>query len=134
MNLGSHVVTNPLQLRKIPCGSTAKNEDNNRYKRAMVTTFLAGTKLLVLNILPRKQIFNQNHFLTMITPELSNENPDAKGRVHKNQLIVHTYKSICCHERKIREYFARKTAMRAQFIHQVCHPLAFDSSALQRNE
>jgi hypothetical protein len=63
-------------------------------KRAMITTFLTGTKLLVLNVLPRKPKLNQDHFLTMIAPELSDENPDAKGKVHKNQLAVHTDKSF----------------------------------------
>jgi hypothetical protein len=81
-------------------------------KKAMVTIFLTGTKLMVLDILRRKQKFNQDHFLAVIAPEISNENTSAKGRVHTNQLVVHTDKSICCHERKIREHFARKTTMR----------------------
>jgi hypothetical protein len=89
-------------------------------KRAMVTTFLTETKFLVLNVLPPMQKFNQGHLLTMIAPELSNENPDAKGRLHKNQLVAHMDKSICCHERKIREYFAWKTTMRVPY--PVCSP------------
>jgi hypothetical protein len=56
-------------------------------KRAIFAIFFIGTKLLVLDVLPHKQKFNQNHFLAMIAPELSKQNPNAKGRIGKNQLM-----------------------------------------------
>jgi hypothetical protein len=37
----------------------------------MITIFFTETKLLVLNVLFRKQKFEQNYFLVMIAPELS---------------------------------------------------------------
>jgi hypothetical protein len=39
-------------------------------KRALVTILFTGMKLLLLGVLPRKQKFNQDHFLAMIAPEI----------------------------------------------------------------
>jgi hypothetical protein len=70
-----------------------------------VTMFFTGTKLLVLDVLPREQKFNQNYFLTAIAPELSKENSNAKRRVHKERLVVHMDNYMCYNGRKIQEYF-----------------------------
>jgi hypothetical protein len=73
-----------------------------------VTIFVTGTKLLVLDVFPLKQKFNQDHFLTAIVPELSKENSNAKQRVDKKQLVVHMDNSMCHNGCKIQEYFTRK--------------------------
>jgi hypothetical protein len=78
----------------------------------MVIILFIGTKLLVLDCLPRQQKFNQDHFRAMISLELSKENPKAKRRVGKNPLIVYVDNSMGDNVRKIREYFARQTMMR----------------------
>jgi histone-lysine N-methyltransferase SETMAR len=81
-------------------------------KRAMVTIFFTGAKLLVLDMLPRDQKFNQDHFLAAIAPHLSSENSNARRRVDKKELLVHMDNSMCHNGRKIREYFARKNMTR----------------------
>jgi hypothetical protein len=64
-------------------------------KRAMVIIFFTGTKLLVLDVLPREEKSNQNHFLADIAPELSKKSSNAKRRIDKTQSIVHTDNSMC---------------------------------------
>jgi hypothetical protein len=70
-------------LCKITRGSPAKSKDNNCNKKALVTIFFTGTKLLVLGILPREGKFNQDRFLALIVPELLKENSNSKRRVGK---------------------------------------------------
>jgi hypothetical protein len=59
----------------------------------MVTLFFHGTKLLVLDLPPREQTFNQDHFLAMIGPELSKENtrvgrvPVAPAALQRDRLV-----------------------------------------------
>jgi hypothetical protein len=72
----------------------------------MVTIFFTETRLLVLDILPREEKFNQNTFLAAIAPELCKENSNAKRRVEKNQPVVHMDNSMRHNWRKIQEYFA----------------------------
>jgi hypothetical protein len=57
--------------------------------------FVTETKPLVLDVLPREQKFNQNHFLAIVAPESSKKNTNAKRRVGKNQLIGHRDNSMC---------------------------------------
>jgi hypothetical protein len=77
-------------------------------------------KLRVLDVLPRSEKFNQDHFLAMTAPELSHESTSTKHRFGKNQLVAHMNKSMGHNGRKIREYFAQKTMM--SVFHQVCSP------------
>jgi hypothetical protein len=94
--------------RKITRGSPTKEKGNNCNKRALVTIFFTGTKLLVLAVLPREEKFNQNHFLATITPELLKENSNFKRKVRKKELIMHMNNFVYHHGRKIREYFPRR--------------------------
>jgi histone-lysine N-methyltransferase SETMAR len=81
-------------------------------KKAMVTIFFTATKLLVLDVLPRGNKFNQDYFLTIIAPELSRENTNSKRRVGNKPLLVHMDNSMCHNARKIEEYFTRKSVTR----------------------
>jgi hypothetical protein len=71
------------------------------YRYQSTQLFFTGTKLLVLDVLPREEKFNQNHFLAVIAAELSKENSDAKRRIDKKQLVVHMDKSMRHNRRKI---------------------------------
>jgi hypothetical protein len=82
-------------------------------KRATMTVFFTGTKLLALDFFPREEKCNQNHCPAVMAPELSKEESNAKRRVDKKQLVVHIDNSICHNGRKIQEYFARKKMTRA---------------------
>jgi hypothetical protein len=75
-------------LDKIRRGTTAKNGDNNYHKKAIITMFFTGTKILDLDVLPGAQNVNQDHFLARTAPELSKENMNAKQRVGKNQQVT----------------------------------------------
>jgi hypothetical protein len=44
-------------------------------------------RLLVLDVLPRKQKFKQNHFLVMVSPEPFKGNTNSKRKVGKNQIV-----------------------------------------------
>jgi hypothetical protein len=101
-----------------------------------VTISFTETKLLALDVLPREQKFNQDHFLTATAPELSKENSNAKRRVDKKQLVVHIGNSMCYNGRKIQEYFTRgkRREFPIQFTRQISHRVAFGSSLMQNNE
>jgi hypothetical protein len=73
-----------------------------------MTIFFTETKLLVFDVLPHEQKFNQDHFLTAIARELSKENSNAKRRVDMKQLVVHMDNSMCHNGRKIQDYFTQK--------------------------
>jgi hypothetical protein len=86
-------------------------------KRVLAVIFFTGTKLLVLNVLPRERKFTHNHFPPIIAPELSKKNTNAKRRVGKSKLAGHRNNPMCHNWRKIREYFTRQT------ITRVSHPV-----------
>jgi hypothetical protein len=52
-------------------------------KSVMVTAFFTGTKLLLLDGLPREEKFNQDYLLAATVPELSKENSNSKRRADK---------------------------------------------------
>jgi hypothetical protein len=93
-------------------------------KKAMVTIFFIGLKLLIFDILPRECKFNQDSFLAFIAPELSNENAIAKRRLDSEQLVVHMDNSMCHNGGKIQQDFAREKMTRLR------HPV--DSPDLSR--
>jgi hypothetical protein len=103
-------------LCKIPGESAAKSKDNNYYKKSYGNHLFTGTILPGLDVPFREQKSSQDHFLAIIAPELSKENPTAKRRVRKNQLVVHMDNSVCHHGGKIREYSARKTIMKVRHL------------------
>jgi hypothetical protein len=89
-------------------------------EKVMVTMFLTGAKLPILEIIPRECKFNQDSFLTFIAPELPNENARAKRRFDSKQLIVDLSNSMCTNGGKIQQNFARNKMTRVP--HPVCSP------------
>jgi hypothetical protein len=77
-------------------------------KKAIVTIFFTGTKLLILGILPRERKFNQGYFLAFVAPRLSKENTRARRRVDMKQLFGHIDNSKCHDVGRIQQCCAQK--------------------------
>jgi hypothetical protein len=135
MNLGFHIITIHALLCKITRGNPANDKDNNCNKKALVTIFFTGTKLLVFGVLPREEKFNQYYFLAVIAPELLKKNSNSKRKVGKKEPIVHMDNSTCHYGCKIREYFARKKMVRIpiQFIPQIGHCVTSGSAVMPKS-
>jgi hypothetical protein len=88
MNLGQSTHCYAKSREEVP----PRTKTTSSTGRTVATIFVAGTKLLILDVLPREETFNQNHFLAAIASELSKEKLDN---------------SLYYNGRKIQECFAR---------------------------
>jgi hypothetical protein len=86
----------------------------------MVTIFFTGTKLLILNILPRERKLNQDDLLAFVASKLSKENTRTRRRVDMEQLFVHMDNCMCHDGSKIQQYFAQEKLKR--ITHAVYSP------------
>jgi hypothetical protein len=108
MNLGSHLITNPVSAmpkhtRKCRQGLNQQFPDEKIWWRDCHWGETSDHRYS-----PDERKFNQDYFLAFIAPELAKEDATATRRADTKQLVVDGDKSMSHNRGKIQAYFARK--------------------------
>jgi hypothetical protein len=96
------------------CSHAPRTKTTIATKKALVTAFFTGTKLLTLNVIPREKRLNQNYFLGILIPELSRENMNARRRVGNNLPLVFMDSLMCLMHTKVTSISTEK--QRGEFL------------------